>query len=109
MPDDFRFGWREKAAINARWHWERARDWVLRFVHAQHNARVIIDFERRMTSVIHEATGYLMSKPYYELDTMLDLIREHHSKLFDDGYEEAKLDYEIKDDFGIEGDSVVGD
>jgi hypothetical protein len=72
--------------------WPDVRDWFLRWVYAQHNARVLADMERRMCAVIHEATGYMMSKPYYTEEAMIAAIREHHSKLYDDGYEDGKED-----------------
>lgn len=89
--------WR-KALLWASVTWEDVKNWVLRFVYAQHNARVIEDFEGRMLSVIHEATGGLMSKPYYTEEAMLQLIREHHNALREEGYEDALIDHNISED-----------
>lgn len=70
----------------------RVRDFFLRFVYAQHNARVIIDFESRMSAVIYAATGGLMSKSYYHEDAMLAEIREHESRERDFWYAEGRKD-----------------
>lgn len=71
---------------------EDIKDWFLRWIYAQHNARVIIDFESRMSAVICAATGGMMSKPYYREETMLQVIEEYHSKLYDDGYKDGHSD-----------------
>lgn len=72
--------------------WWNCRDWFARFVHAQHNARVIIDFERRLSSVIYHATGGLMSKAYYREEAMLSLITEQQSRDYDRAYAEGRSD-----------------
>lgn len=82
----------ERINIRLWWVWQRVRDWCLRWVYAQTNARVIIDFEERMTGVIHAATGGLMSKPYYELRTMLPLIEEAREQAWADGYADGRRD-----------------
>ncbi len=73
-------------------YWEDVRDYFLRFIFAQHNARYIIELEGRLVSVIHEATGYMMSKPTYTEEAMLAAIREHHSRLYDEAYEDGRKD-----------------
>ena len=76
--------------------WDRLCDVAERTVgplwFAYHNAKVIVDFERRMSSVIHEATGGLMSKPYYTLDAMLPVIAQYVSRSWDEGYDEGRRD-----------------
>jgi hypothetical protein len=72
----------------------------MRWVYAQHNARVLIDFENRMSAVICEATGHVMSKSYYTVEAMLSQIAEHHSRLYDDAYAEGRRD--TAEEFGIE-------
>jgi hypothetical protein len=94
---------------NSRWQrfrlwlwvtWPDVRDWFLRWIYAQHNARVIIDFENCMSAVICEATGQMMSKPYYTEKAMLGQIAEHHNKLYEDGYNEGRKD--TAEEFGID-------
>lgn len=72
--------------------WPDVRDWFLRWIYAQHNARVIINFEDRMVSVIYAASGGMMSKPYYTKEAMLAEIRRHESETFDEGYQEGQKD-----------------
>lgn len=93
--------------LGLRYKLEDVRDWFLRFWYAQHNARVIIDFENRMTAVIYAATGGMMSKPYYTEDAMLSQIREFESRTYDFGYEEGRKD--LAEELGIEDDGVVGE
>lgn len=80
------------------------RDWCLRWIHAQHNARVIRDFENRMTSVIHAATG-VMSKPYYTADAMLTEIAAAQARAYDDAYAEGRRD--LADELGVIDPSPV--
>jgi hypothetical protein len=68
------------------------RDWLARWVFAQHNAKVIIDFEDRMVSVIYAASGGMMSKPYYSTEAMLQCIRENERKLYDYAYADGRDD-----------------
>jgi hypothetical protein len=77
------------------WLWvtlPEIRDWFLRWIYAQHNARVIADFEDRMSAVLCEASGHLLSKPYYDRNTMLRVIADNHSRLYDEGYAEGRKD-----------------
>jgi hypothetical protein len=83
------------------------RDWFLRWIYAQHNARVIADFEDRMVSVIYAATGGLMSRPYYTTEAMLQCIREFESRTFDDGYREGQKD--LAEEHGLELPSEAKD
>lgn len=71
---------------------DRVRDYFLRFIYAQHNARVIIDFENRMSAVIYEASGGMMSKSYYTEEAMLAQIREHADRERDEWYAEGRKD-----------------
>lgn len=70
--------------------WEDVKNYFLRIWFCHHNARVIADFEERMTSVIYTATGGRMSKPYYTKETMIAEINEHLSNQYDEGYEDGK-------------------
>jgi hypothetical protein len=77
------------------WLWvtiPEIRDWFLRWVYAQHNARIIIDFEDRMVSVIYAASGGMMSKPYYSTEAMLQCIREAESRAYDYAYADGRDD-----------------
>lgn len=73
------------------------RDWFIRFVYAQHNARVIADFENRMSTLLERATGGVISKPYCKIDVMLDAVEEFHNLLYDagrlDAYEEMGVEF----------------
>lgn len=59
---------------------------------AYHNAKVLRDFEWRMCRVIEEASGGVMSKPYYEMDAMIAAISQARSVEWDDGYAEGRKD-----------------
>lgn len=77
------------------WLWvtgPRVRDWFLRWIYAQHNARVIIDFENRMSWLLCEATGSRMSKPYYEIETMRPILAEFQQDSYEDAYAEGRKD-----------------
>lgn len=74
------------------------KDWFLRWVYAQHNARVLADMENRFCIVLCEASGNMMSKAYYDKDVMLNQIALHHQKLYNDGYCDAEEDHEIPED-----------
>lgn len=76
----------EKICIHAGWWLAEARDWCLRWIFAQHNARVIIDFEERMIAVICAASGNMMSKAYYDADVMVSMINDHINSQWDDGH-----------------------
>jgi hypothetical protein len=78
------------------------RDWCLRWIYAQHNARVIIDFENRMSAVICEASGHLMSKPYYTAEAMLAQIHEHQQQFYAEGYADGRKD--VAEAFGLDLD-----
>lgn len=75
--------------------WEPVKNFFLRIWYCHHNARVIEDFEDRMVSVIYEATGGRMSKPYYSREAMLSEIRGNFEKQFDRGYAMAKEDFGV--------------
>jgi len=84
------------------WNFRRVKEWIERWIYAQHNARVIMDFEDRMMAVIHEATGYMMSKPYYTKEAMLAEISSYHERLYDMAYQEGRKD--LADEHDIELD-----
>lgn len=80
--------------------WPDVRDWFLRWIYAQHNARVIIDFENRMSSVVYHATGGMMSKPYYTIEAIKQEIDGYHSRLYDDAYADGRED--LAAELGVE-------
>lgn len=67
-------------------------DYVLAVMFCQHNARVIADFEDRMSSVIYDATGGRMSKPYYEKAAMSAGIADAFQRTYEEGYKDGKED-----------------
>ena len=81
------------------------RDWCLRWVYAQHNARVLIDFENRMVAILEPATGGMMSKPYYTADVMVAEIALAQSRAFDLAYAEGRRD--LAEELGVEDPSPV--
>ena len=78
--------------IQLGWYGANARDWFLRWVYAQHNARVIIDFESRMSTVVWAATGGMMSKAYYTAEAMLAEIRDAEERAYNLAYAEGRAD-----------------
>lgn len=79
---------------------DQMRDWFLRIYHCHHNARVIADFEHRMTIVLCECTRG-MSKPYYTVDAMLSEIRAKQSEDYDEAYAEGRKD--ALEEMGVTG------
>ena len=80
--------------------WPDARDWCLRWIYAQHNARVLSDFESRMSSTVYLATGGMMSKPYYTIEAIRSQIEEHHNSLYEDAYSDGRED--LAAELGVE-------
>jgi len=70
--------------------YEPLKDFFLRIWYCHHNAKVIADFEDRMTSVIYHATNGMMSKPYYDKQAMISMIDEAFNKHFEEGYKEGQ-------------------
>lgn len=68
------------------------RDWFLQIWFCHHNARVIADFEKRMSMVIYDATGGAMSKPYYTLEAMQGEINAFIERERDEAYAEGRKD-----------------
>jgi hypothetical protein len=85
--------------------WPDVRDYFLRFIYAQHNARVLADFENRMVAVIYQASGGMMSKPYYTEEAMLQCIREAERKAYDYAYADGRSD--LAAELGVEDPSPV--
>lgn len=81
-------GWREWATIVFRFR--EIREWFERIIYCHHNARVLADTEWRLSSVLCEATGGKMSKPNYEEQIMLAVIRDHMQEQYEQGYNDAK-------------------
>lgn len=79
--------------------WPAVRDWCLRWIYAQHNARVLADMESRMVSVIYAATNGMMSKPYYTKEAMLEQITAAHGAAYDDAYADGRSD--LADELGV--------
>lgn len=69
-------------------------DFFLQLIYFRHNARVIADFEHRMSEVIHRATNYRMSKTYYDLHSMLSEIEGAFEDEYEKGYDDAKEECE---------------
>jgi hypothetical protein len=76
------------------------REYFERWIYAQHNARVLATFEDRMVAVVYEATGGMMSKPYYTTEAMKELIREYHARISEEAYDEGRKD--LADELGID-------
>jgi hypothetical protein len=72
-------------------HQRALLDYFQAIIFCQHNARVIADFEDRMSAVISRATNR-MSKPYYTKEAMLAEIEDALQRSYDEGYEEGKKD-----------------
>ena len=83
--------------------WDDIRDWCLRWVYAQHNARVIVDFENRMTSVVYDASGGMMSKPYYTVEAMAEQIADAKSRAYDNAYADGRRD--LAEELGVDDPS----
>lgn len=64
-------------------------NWLRRFYYAQHNARVIEDFENRMSFLVCLATGQWMSKPYYTIEEMRAQVNNHHQREYAYGYNDG--------------------
>lgn len=76
---------------------DRIKNYFLQIWYCHHNAKVIEEFEHRMSMIIYDATNGRMSKPYYTLEAMRSEINDTHMDIYNNGYEDAKEDYEIKD------------
>ena len=73
--------------------------WFKQIYYCHHNARVIQDFEGRMSDVIWEATGGMMSKPYYTLEAMRSQITSAREDTYNEGYEDGRSD--ALEEFGV--------
>lgn len=78
--------------------WGDIRDYFLQIWFCHHNAKVLGDMEYRMSVVLDQATECL-SKPYYDIDTMIGEISAYQTKLYSDGYDEGRKD--TIEEFGI--------
>lgn len=70
----------------------RAVDWIARVYYAHHNARVLCNMEHRMSILLSEATGGMLSKPYYEEDVLVAQIADYHERLCDEALEDFMED-----------------
>lgn len=77
---------------------ERLPLWLQRIIWAQHNARVLADMEWRLSIVLEEATGGLLSKAYYDTAAMTEEIRKHIADCENVAIDEFCDDYEIDRD-----------
>ncbi len=68
--------------------------WFERIYWAQHNARVIMDFETRMMILMDAATRGRLSKPYYTAEVIQSEIEEAFMRKYEEGYDDAKSEYE---------------
>lgn len=91
--------------IQLGWYGANVRDWFLRWIHAQHNARVIIDFESRMSSVIWAATDGMMSRAYYTTEVMLAEIADAFERAHAAGYAEGRADALVVEDAAADDDA----
>lgn len=66
--------------------------WFERLYWAQHNAKVIEDFEDRMSRVIYAATDGRLSKPYYAVEAMEAEIYDAFIRKYDEGYSDGVHD-----------------
>jgi hypothetical protein len=89
----------ERLRLRIEFAFADARNWLERFIYAQHNARVIVGFEDRMSSVIYAATGGMMSKPYYTTEAMLAQIDEARQREYDEAYQEGRRD--LAEELGV--------
>lgn len=96
LRQTIRIAWRDRVEHSARL--DRLKNWFLRIYYCHHNARVIEDFEHRMSLVLCECTRG-MSKPYYDVDAMLPEIRDFMQEQWDDGYAEGQRD--LRDELGL--------
>lgn len=90
-------GWRD-------WVWYSLRldeitQWFERVYYCHRNARVIEDFEERMSGVIWYATDGRMSKPYYTEAAMRSEIDDAFERVRAEGYEEGRND--ALEEFGL--------
>jgi hypothetical protein len=88
----YRLTWREYLYGTIGWRIEQAKLWCLRWVYAQHNARVIEDFESRMVAVAYEGSGGMMSKPYYTKEAMIGAFQDYQNRQYDEAYQEGRRD-----------------
>ena len=72
--------------------------WIERVIYCHHNARVIADFERRMSVVLCNCTR-AMSKPYYAADAMCSEINSYINERCDEAYDEGRKD--ALEEYGI--------
>lgn len=81
---------------------EPVTNYFLRIWFCQHNARVLIDMESRLSAVLCQATGSRISKAYYSKETMLELVGEHQDRLYNaghaDGWKECCETYGIEEE-----------
>ena len=68
--------------------------WLKRLIYAQHNASVLADMEYRFGVVLDAATGGMLSKPYYDTQTMLDAVTERQQASYNDGYKDGTEDFD---------------
>lgn len=94
MKGDWPGLWYEKYRFY--WWLQDAKDWLLQIWYCHHNARVLADMEWRLSVVLDEATDHL-SKPYYDIPTMISAISLKQERIYNEGYEDAKEDYSISD------------
>lgn len=75
------------------------KDWLSAIWNAQHNACVIADFEERMSELLDVATCGQLSKPYYEINSIIkSMIEDEFTKSYEEGYKDALRDYNIKEE-----------
>lgn len=71
--------------------------WFERVVYCHHNARVVEDFEDKVSTILWNFSN--LSKPYYTKEVCVAAISEHISDRVDEAYSEGRKD--ALDEFGI--------
>ena len=77
---------------------DEAWAWFERVYYCHHNARVIADFEWRMSCVLTECTRG-MSKPYYDIEDMRVQIQDFLTETYQEGYDEGYANANAKAEF----------
>ena len=79
------------------WDFHPWGQWWMRIWHCHHNARVIEQFESRMSGVLYTATGGKLSKAYYDERLMCSEIEQYLSDTYEEGYQDALKEHDVED------------
>lgn len=75
--------------LRTRAMWWAVKEWCERVIYCHHNARVLADMEYRMSCLLDTASGGQMSKAYYDWPTMRIYVQDHHTSLYQNGWDDA--------------------